>query len=163
MKNNTKNKILFTSILVMLILSYPFKHKYKKNYNILDDDAFASYSGGLIYIGNSEYINNLENINDGDILVIDERNSSDPEMIICDSYNIKDKDIRNDVLEVLCIYEEMHPSKWNRSIESMRFEWLCHNIAYYFNYRVKDSRDVDLNNGDEEKYKHKILNRFFRI
>ena len=45
----------------------------------------------------------------------------------------------------------------------MRFEWLCHNIAYYFNYRVKDSRDVDLNNGDEEKYKHKILNRFFRI
>lgn len=91
MKNNTKNKILFTSILVMLILSYPFKHKYKKNYNILDDDAFASYSGGLIYIGNSEYINNLENINDGDILVIDERDSSDPEMIICDSYNIKDK------------------------------------------------------------------------
>ena len=163
MKKNTKKKVLFTSILLMLILTYPYKHKYKSNYKILDDLAFASYSDGLIYIGDEEYINNLDNINDGDILVIDERYKNDPNMVICNSCEIKDKDIRNDILEVLCCYEEMYPSNWDRSIESMRFEWYCHNMAYYFNYKIDDSKEVDLNNADEEKYDNKILRRIFRI
>ena len=82
MKKSNKKKVLFTSILITLILAYPYKHKYRSNYCILDDEAFASYSGGLIYIGDEEYINNLDNINNGDILVIDERYKNDPNMII---------------------------------------------------------------------------------
>ena len=163
MKKSNKKKVLFTSILITLILAYPYKHKYRSNYCILDDEAFASYSGGLIYIGDEEYINNLDNINNGDILVIDERYKNDPNMVICNSCDIKDKDIRNDILEVLCCYEEMYPSNWDRSIESMRFEWYCHNMAYYFNYKTDDSKEVDLNNADEEKYDNKILRRIFRI
>ena len=84
-------------------------------------------------------------------------------MVICDSCRIKDKDIRNEVIEVLCKYEEMYPSNWDRSIESMRFEWFCHNAAYYVNYKVDDSSEVDLNNKDEDKYDNKILRRIFRI
>ena len=84
-------------------------------------------------------------------------------MVICNSCNIKDKDIRNDILEVLCIYEEMYPSNWDRSIESMRFEWFCHNAAYYVNYKVDDAYEVDLNNNDESKYDNKVLRRIFRI
>lgn len=157
-----KRKV-FAGLGIVLILAYPYKHKYRSNYCILDDEAFASYSGGLIYIGNEEYINNLDNVNDGDILVIDERYKNDPNMIICNSCDIKDKDTRNDILEVLCCYEEMYPSNWDRSIESMRFEWYCHNMAYYFDYKIDDSKEVDLNNADEEKYDNKILRRIFRI
>lgn len=165
MQKDTKKKVLFTSIILMLILTYPYKHKYNSNYKILDesDDAFALYSDGLIYIGDRDYINSLENIKDGDILVIDERDKDDPNMIICNSCDIKNKDIRNDILEVLCCYEDMYPSDWDRTIESMRFEWLCHNVAYYVEYKTDDSKEVDLNNCDEEKYKNKVLNRLFRI
>lgn len=84
-------------------------------------------------------------------------------MVICNSYCIKDKDTRNEILEVLCCYEEMYPSNWDRSIESMRVEWFCHNTAYNFNYRVDDSFEVDLNNKDEDKYSNKVLRRLFRI
>ena len=163
MKKSTKKKVLYTSIVLMLILTYPFKHKYKSNYTILDDeDAFASYNDGLIYIGDEEFLRSIDT-NDGDILILDERDKNDPNMCIYNSCDIKDKDTRNDILEVLCCYEEMYPSNWDRSIESMRFEWLCHNVAYNFEYKVEDSREVDLNNGDEEKYKNKVLNRILRI
>jgi hypothetical protein len=163
--NNKKKKIIVTSIAAALILSYPYKHKYKKNYNILDEDggAFASYSDGLIYIGNRDYLLSLDNINEGDILVEDQRYFEDPNMVIYNSCDIVDKDIRNDILEVLCEYEERYPTDWDRSIESMRLEWLCHNMAYCFNYRTDDSCEVDLNNSDEEKYDKKVLSRILRL
>ena len=128
-----------------------------------ENGPFAEYSDGYIYIGDENYINSLENTNSCDILVIDERDKLDPNMVICDSCVIKDKDTRNDILEVLCCYEEMYPSNWDRSVESMRFEWFCHNAAYYVNYKVDDSSEVDLNNNDEDKYNNKVLSRVFRI
>ena len=84
-------------------------------------------------------------------------------MVIYNSCDIVDKDIRNDILEVLCEYEERYPTDWDRSIESMRLEWLCHNMAYCFNYRTDDSCEVDLNNSDEEKYDKKVLSRILRL
>ncbi|MBR5369771.1 MAG: hypothetical protein IK137_00535 [Bacilli bacterium] len=164
-KKKLDKRKIFAGLGIVLILGFPYKHKYKSNYVILDDKegAFASYSDGLIYIGDRNYINSLNNINENDILIIDERGKEDPDMVICDSCRIKDKDIRNDILEVICCYEEIHPSNWDRTIESMRFEWFCHNMAYYVNYKVKDSSEVDLNNKDEEKYNKKILRRIFRI
>lgn len=160
-----KKKILATSVAAALILAYPYKHKYKKNYTILDnkDGAFASYSDGLIYIGSREYLLSLDNINDGDILVEDQRYFEDPNMVIYNSCDVCDKDIRNDILEVICEYEFRYPTDWDRSIESMRLEWLFHNMAYNFDYRTEDSSEVDLNNGDESKYDQKVLNRIFRI
>ena len=84
-------------------------------------------------------------------------------MVICNSCNIRDKDIRNEILEVLCCYEEMYPSRWDRTIESMRLEWFYHNVSYYLNYKVSHSSEVDLNNGDEERYDNKVLSRILRI
>lgn len=162
MKRN--NKVLFTSIVLMLILSYPYKHKYKSNYKILneEDGAFASYSGGLVYIGDEDYLDSIS-VSSGDILVLDERDLEDPNMAIYNSCEIRDRDTRNDILEILCCYEEMYPSRWDRSIESMRFEWFCHNMSYYFNYKVEHSSEVDLNNADEENYDNKVLRRIFRL
>lgn len=156
-------RLILISILILLLGSYISKHKYKPKYEILaDSDAFASYSNGLIYIGDKEFLNSIE-VNDGDVLILDERDLEDPNMCIYNSCDISDKDIRNEILEVICCYEELYPSKWDRSIESMRLEWLCHNMAYCFNYRVEDSREVDLNNEDEEAYDNKVLNRILRI
>lgn len=157
------NKIISIGVLVLVLSSWLSKYKYKPNYKILDDEAFASYSNGLIYIGDEDYINSLENVCEGDILIIDERNLEDPNMVICNSCNIRDKDIRNEILEVLCCYEEMYPSRWDRTIESMRLEWFYHNMSYYLNYKVSHSSEVDLNNGDEERYDNKVLSRILRI
>lgn len=161
-KNKYNKKLLFIGILVLLLTTWLSKHKYKTNYEILDEEAFAKYSNGLVYIGDEEFINSID-ANDGDILIIDERTSSDPNMIICNSCDITDKDIRNEILEIICCYEEMYPSKWERSIESMRLEWLCHNMSYYFNYKTDETSEVDLNNEDEDKYDNKILNRILKI
>ena len=161
---NKKKRVIATSIALALIAAYPYKHKYKKNYTILDDgNAFASYPGGLIYIGSEDYLLSLDNVQDGDILIEDQRFCEDPNMVIYNSCDITDKDIRNDILEVICEYEVRYPSDWDRTIESMRLEWLCHNIAYDLDYRVEDSIEVDLNNQDEEKYDNKVLSRIFRI
>ena len=124
---------MFAGIGIVLILGFPYKHKYKSNYTILNEEngPFAEYSNGYIYIGDANYINSLENTNSCDILVIDERDNTDPNMVICSSCDINNKDIRNDILEVLLEYETLYPSDWDRSIESMRFEWFCHNMAYY--------------------------------
>lgn len=156
------NKIISIGVLVLVLSSWLSKYKYKPNYKILDDEAFASYSDGLVYIGNEDYLDSID-ANEGDILILDERHLEDPNMCIYNSCDIHDKDIRNEILEIICIYEEMYPTRWDRSIESMRLEWLCHNVSYDFNYRVEDSREVDLNNDDESNYNNKVLNRILRI
>lgn len=147
------------------MLSYLYKHKYNPNYCILEEnaDAYASYSNGLVYIGDENYINSLKNVNPNDVLIIDERNLSDPNMLICNSYVIDNKDLRNEILEIICSYEKDHPSNWDRTIESMRFEWFCHNVSHFFNYRTDRTSEVDLNNKDEDKYNQKVLSRIFKI
>ena len=84
-------------------------------------------------------------------------------MRIYDSYKIDDKDRRNDILEVLCLYENMYPSDWNRSLESMRLEWFMHNLGHDFNYKKDHSDHVDLNNEDEDDYDDKVLRKLFRL
>ena len=84
-------------------------------------------------------------------------------MKIITSYTITDKNIRNEILEVLCRYEELHPSPWDRSIESMRLEWLAHNISYLFHNQRHRTADVDLDNNDEKYYKKSIFNKILKI
>ena len=57
----------------------------------------------------------------------------------------------------------MYPSEWDRSLESMRLEWFCHNASYYMNYKIDSSYEVDLNNKDEDKYDSEVLRRFLRL
>ena len=127
-----------------------------ENYEIINEEAFAKYSDGMIYIGDFEYIEDVKQFcNDEDILVLDRRYGYDPDMKIYDSYKIMDKSKQIEILEVICEYENMYPSSWNRTIDSMQREWDAHNILYYMNYKRYRTTDVDLDNEDEEVYKIK--------
>ena len=155
--NKLKRKIILISLILIIgERYYNNEYKYKEEYEILEDnDAFAKYNDGLVYIGSKWYLESLDNVEENDILVIDSRKDEIPNMIICDSYKIKDIKTRNEVLEILSIYEEHNPSNWNRSMTSMRLEWFCHNISYYLNHETERTRSVDLDNEDEEKYNPK--------
>ncbi len=100
---------------------------------------------------------------EGDVLIEDFRYGDNPDMCIYDSYKIDDKDKRNDILEVLCLYEDMYPSSWDRSIDSMRLEWYMHNLGHYLNYKKDHNDNVDLDNEDEDDFDNKVLTRLLRL
>ena len=140
---------------------------YHPQYEILDSrcEAFAEYSCGKVYIGNKSFLKKAYcHAEDGDIFVEDQRHSEeDPNMKIYASCFIHDAEIRNEILEILQEYEKQFPSDWDRTIESMRLEWLMHNLSYIFTYQQHRTEDVDLNNEDEEYYNNKILQKIFHV
>ena len=167
-KKNKKVSILKRTLIVGALLALLTYHcvdyEYKPTYEILDecDEAFARYSKGRIFIGSKEYLASLEDVNDTDILVEDLRDSENPDFKIHNSYLITDRNIRNEILVVLCEYEKCHPSNWDRTIESMRLEWLAHNLSYIFNYEQHRTTDVDLDNNDEEYYNNYVLQKVLK-
>lgn len=129
----------------------------KKDSKIEIQDNYLSYSKGKIYIGEEKYLESLDNLDYFDLLVVDERESSDPNMKIVDSHKIISIIDMIEVLNILKKYEEENPTNWDRSIVSMRNEWIYHNMSYYLSYETGSSKDVDLNNGDEYKYEKKLI------
>ena len=167
-KKNYKRKLLAFSTALILATTYASTdYIYHPNYEIINEEPrgpFGCYSCGYIYIGSKSYLKSLTNITENDILVEDQRyNREDPNMKIYSSYKIQDKELRNEILEVLCEYEECYPSPWNRTIESMRLEWLMHNISYFFNHEQKRTQDVDLDNDEEKYYDNPILQKIFKV
>ena len=60
---------------------------------------------GNIYIGNQEYLDSLENINNNDVLILDMRDDEhDPDVKIFDSYKINDKVNMKRILNYLIEY-----------------------------------------------------------
>lgn len=158
-----KGLLLIGSSFVIVSTFHP-DHKYTPKYEIVNDeesDAFATIDDQTLYIYSSkkELESHRDEVKENDILVVDERFTVDPNMIIYDSYLICDKDTRNDILSCLLEYESMYPSPWDRTIESMRNEWLIHNLSYYLHYRRGNAAHVDLNNVDESKYDSTILKK----
>ena len=143
-------------------------YKYEKNISLNDNyknnyyDYFGSYRNGNVYIANKKIINKIYKKETNNVYIIDSRNDHNPDMYICDSSKIKDKDEMNDILELLLEYENMFPSTWDRSIESMRNEWDVHNILYNFNLLEGHTKSVDLDNEDEDKFDSKILTKILR-
>lgn len=109
---------------------------------------YARYNEKDIYIVKDEeyIIKENEAIN-----VIDFRNDGDPDMKILDSYSINSLREMRSILLVLKQYNNDFPSNWNRSISSMEYEWILHNICYKLGYKSFSTKDVDLNNKDEGK------------
>jgi hypothetical protein len=107
---------------------------------------------GKIYIGDQDYLDSIETINSNDILVLDLRSHSDPDMKVIDSYKITDPISMDKVINTILEYENNDPSEWQRTYDSMKYEWVMHNFAYYMNYQLERSKDVDFNNNDEFKY-----------
>lgn len=164
-KKDKKKILLLAGASCVILAAYPYKHIYHPNYEILGDDVepFAKCSCGYVYIGDEEYLDNLKNLNPTDVLVLDERHTEKPNMSVYHSYNIKNKEVRNEILEIMCYYESLDPSEWNRTIESMRLEWYLHNVGYYLNYQVDRTEQVDLDNKDEDKYKSEFVRRMLRL
>lgn len=108
---------------------------------------------GNVFIGTESEIKKLMSQGVEGIFVIDERNSKDPNVQIIDSYSIKDRRIMYDVLSIIKQYDDEHPSKWSRTINSMINEWVIHNVCYATDFYICNSKDVDLNNEDEEVFK----------
>lgn len=142
----------------LLILYNLIIYKYFNNFNKSDLVYYPDYSQENInpYArcnGKDIYIVNDEEFiipSDSCIKVIDSRYDCDPNMKIIDSYLINDlREMRN-ILTVLKRYESDFPSNWNRTILSMEYEWILHNICYKFGYDKFSTKDVDLNNNDEK-------------
>ena len=127
------------------------------NYSNLKTECFKAYlySSGYMYIGDKECIDTIKQ--DGTKLLIqDARSGNDPDIKIYDSYKIKDEQLQKEILDKLLYYEEIHPSDWERTKTSMVNEWYAHNLLYNMNYKRERTRDVDLDNNDEETFKEKL-------
>ncbi len=164
-KKKWRRRMLIAGTVLALLLYGGCEHVYVPQYEIMDESVqeFACYSQGRIFIGNKRFLRSIKDLKMGDILVLDQRDGDDPNMKIISSYQITDKNVRNEILEVVCRYEEMYPSDWDRTIESMRLEWLMHNLSYDFNNQQPRTKDVDLNNDDEDYYDNWFLNLLFKI
>ena len=164
MNNKLKKKLVILGLAVYLGCYSLSDYSYHNDYEIVDSrECFARYSLGKVYIGNRYYLTHLKDVSENDILIEDLRYGIDPNMKIYNSCVIVDKNIRNEILEIINCYEDRHPSRWNRSVESMRLEWFMHNLSHYFNVERPRTTDVDLNNKDEEKYDKIILRKIFRL
>lgn len=165
MKKEIKKKLLVLAVSAGFLTYVASDYHYSPRYEIYDEYslAFGCYSKGKIYIGDSLFLSSLTDIEENDILVLDQRNRMDPNMKILNSYNITSKEERNEILEVLCRFEECYPSRWSRSIESMRLEWFTHNFSHNFNYMLDHADDVDLNNSDEDYYDKMIIRKILKL
>jgi hypothetical protein len=125
---------------------------YNDNYYLFCSDPFAYYKDKEIYIGYRYNVNDKDNI-----YIVDGRYLRDSNMKVVNSYRINDtKDMEN-IIKVICEYEDMYPTRWDRTPESMKYEWIIHNFCYLFDIEPHRSGDVDFNNADENKYL--ILNK----
>lgn len=128
-----------------------------------DSKAFASYSKGLIYVGDIFYLSEMnDSLDECDIFVLDQRYRIDSNMKILSSCYINDKNDKEDIVKALLKYEEKYPSKWDRSYESMLVEWEVHNYLYNIGYRKDRTTDVDFNNQDEKVYDNVVLKSLLR-
>lgn len=162
--SKTKRKVAALIVSAGLFLYCSGENNYHPNFVInRNSPAFGSYSKGNIYIGSQSFLDRLKDVGENDVLVLDERKRSDPNMKIINSGKIINKNDRNDILEVISKYEEKNPTKWDRTIDSMKLEWFLHNLLYILNYATDHSIDVDLNNEDEDYYNNKLLMKLLHL
>ncbi len=145
-----KKRILATLALIMML----------NNPKALSEEPLTPqghYSNGNIYFGSEEYIENIEEkVGPFDVLIVDERDfKKNPSVKILDSYKIDDSSQRLEIIEFLDQYEKDNPSDWERSVISMVREWAFHNFLYSIRVERSHTKDVDLDNKDENYYVRK--------
>lgn len=163
-----RKKKAATLLLIYSFILYKFNSKkqvkiyYNEEFDGINNNHFASIDEkNILFVNDKDMI-----IDDDNIYVIDYRNVDDPNMTIWNSYKIISLKEMRSILEVLKEYENKYPSNWNRTINSMEYEWILHNVAYYLNIFTNNSKDVDLNNEDEgkliPKFEDKIKEKVFK-
>lgn len=164
--NKTKKKLIVLALSASLALSFLTYDQLHTPTCILceeDDKAFARYNKGKVYIGSKEFLASLDSVTIDDILVEDNRDAIDSNMKIYNSCKVDDNRDRNEIINILCMYESMYPSSWNRTPGSLKLEWYAHNFFYHLNYQVYRTTDVDFNNADEKIYNKKILQLLLKL
>lgn len=141
-------------ILIGCYLSSCHKNEvvYNPSYEYQSEDPYAYFRNGKVYICSEEIIDRIRDDSTHDIYIVDGRNGRDPNMRVCNSYEVLDPVAMTKLLKMLLQYESEHPSEWNRSLISMLLEWMAHNAGYYSNIEQHRTSEVDLNNADEIKY-----------
>ena len=155
-----KRNILIFALSSITLTALLHRREEKDPYYVvtLEEEAFGDYSNGSVYIGDKEYLESLEGLDrNNDVLVLDERDSEDPCMKIINSYVVDDEEQMKGIIALLCEYEELYPSDWERTEDSLYREWLVHNICHNFHYQLNRTTDVDLNNADESLYKKLVF------
>ena len=153
-----QKKAIFLLAAYLIILFTPKlkkeQHKvaYNDQYQIEDDNRFATYGPYNIYIYSG--IQKTDDNNPYNIYIIDKRNSDNPNIRIQNSYQIRNKKEMLEILKILLEYENQYPTDWYRTIESMKNEWISHNIGYILGLETARTEEVDLDNNDEENYQN---------
>ena len=161
-KVNQKIKFLLLSTATILSVAlFDVDYNYEPDYQIVDEDYYGTYPLGKIYIGNEDYLKTVD-ATYYDVLILDERCEKE-NMKIISSYKINNRDLQNDILNVMLDYEKSYPSVWDRSLESLRVEWYIHNMLYNINYKEYRTKDVDFENNEEELYDNVILKKIFKL
>ncbi len=169
MKKRTKVIITSLSLVAILGVTTCINHEYHPSYKIVGNinttKPYATYSSGDVYIiklDNKDIIDNIV-LNKNDIVILDDRDSVNPNMQVLSSSSIYDKEKRNEIIEIMQDYNNKYPNNWNRTNTSLRLEWFVHNLLFDFNYKLDHTTDVDLDNNDEDYYNKPILNRILNI
>ena len=81
----------------------------------------------------------------------DYRTSDDPGICLIESHIVEEEEIQYEIIYMLLEYEELNPTDWNRTADSMQLEWDIHNFAYKKGISEKSTRSTDFNNNDEGK------------
>ncbi len=160
--NNTKKKAIFLLLTYFIILFTPKLKKnqskitYNNHYLATDNNEFATYNNYHIYIDDKESIELIMDDSKNNIYVIDGRSGNNPNMAICNSFQIKDPKLMQEILKILLEYEKQFPSAWNRTLSSMEKEWFIHNICHSLGLEIGRTSEVDLDNLDEENFQNII-------
>lgn len=158
MKNKKRRLIALSLSFVLATTIINDKVKGKTSNIYIDEEIdnpyyIGSCITGDVYLASKEEIKVLEESGIEGIFIIDERNDKEPNIQIIDSYSINNTNDMKDILTIVKNYDEENPSKWSRTITSMVNEWWIHNICYIYDYYKGNTRDVDLNNSDEDVFK----------
>ncbi len=121
------------------IYSYPFTVTYKK------EDTVS----GTLYFVTEDVDISAQSAGENDFFAVDKRDRNDPDVVVMDSYRANRAQLITKLCEILLSHEAEHPTRWERTLDSMVTEWQFHNAAYSMNYKIDHSKDVDLNNADE--------------
>ena len=162
MKGKWKRVLAFLEALIIVFMTRSCEAKTSPERDpAMIEVAYGSYDDGLIFIGDEFFLEQIHP-EEGDILVLDQRDARDPNMKIISSHLVRSARDRDAILQVLCQYEEEDPSRWERTFVSMKKEWRFHNWCHAFMVEPDRSADVDLNNADEEIYHDNVLQKILK-
>ena len=80
---------------------------------------------------------------------------SDDSLQICDSYSYS----KDDMIPSLSLIKERYPlyAIWQRSMRSLRAEWMVHNACYRLHILRSHTADVDLNYPNRIEWLYRLL------